>query len=180
MGYTTRFNGYVTVNPPLSAGEVAFLKAYAATRHCQHQVGPYDAPAGHGCRGFSCFNAAAGVPDLWCQWVPSDDGTQVKWDGGEKFYYYTEWMKYLIHHFLMPGAKCHDAVPAVATNPGTAVIRASEAEWTHREMNPAGHVLNGVISWQGEEPDDMGRIVVKDNVVMVQEATRSYGGYEEV
>ena len=43
-----------------------------------------------------------GQPGLWCNWVPSKDGTRIKWDEGEKFYKYTEWIAYLIHHFLKP------------------------------------------------------------------------------
>ncbi len=43
-----------------------------------------------------------GQPGLWCQWVPSADGTAIEWDGGEKFYEYTEWLQYLIKHFLAP------------------------------------------------------------------------------
>jgi len=39
-------------------------------------------------------------PGLWCQWVISDDGTKLEWNGSEKFYYYTEWLKYLIKHFF--------------------------------------------------------------------------------
>lgn len=39
-------------------------------------------------------------PSLWCQWTVSDEGTELEWDGGEKFYYYTEWLKYLITHFI--------------------------------------------------------------------------------
>ena len=39
-------------------------------------------------------------PSLWCQWIPNDDGTAIVWDGAEKFYYYIEWIKYLIEHFL--------------------------------------------------------------------------------
>ena len=43
-----------------------------------------------------------GQPSLWCQWVPSNDGTSIVWDGGEKFYHYVEWIEYLIKHFLKP------------------------------------------------------------------------------
>ena len=39
-------------------------------------------------------------PGLWCQWTVSDDGKTLEWDGGEKFYYYTDWLKYLITHFF--------------------------------------------------------------------------------
>lgn len=40
------------------------------------------------------------VPGLWCQWEIAEDGTTLQWDGGEKFYKYTEWLKYLIKHFF--------------------------------------------------------------------------------
>lgn len=43
-----------------------------------------------------------GQPGLWCHWIPNDDGTAIYWDGGEKFYDYVEWIKYLIQHFLTP------------------------------------------------------------------------------
>lgn len=41
-------------------------------------------------------------PGLWCQWVPSEDGTSIIWDDGEKFYEYTRWLVYLIENFLKP------------------------------------------------------------------------------
>lgn len=41
-------------------------------------------------------------PGLWCQWTLNDDGTELMWDGGEKFYCYTEWLKYMIKHFFNP------------------------------------------------------------------------------
>jgi hypothetical protein len=43
-----------------------------------------------------------GQPGLWCGWTPTDDGTAIVWDGGEKFYSYVEWLEYLIEHFLAP------------------------------------------------------------------------------
>ena len=39
-------------------------------------------------------------PGLWCQWTVNNDGTELIWDEGEKFYYYTEWIQYLITHFF--------------------------------------------------------------------------------
>lgn len=39
-------------------------------------------------------------PSLWCQWVVSEDGTELSWDGGEKFYRYVQWLEYLILHFF--------------------------------------------------------------------------------
>lgn len=70
-------------------------------------------------------------PGLWCHWIISEDGTKLKWNEAEKFYYYIEWLKYLINHFFEP--------------------------W--------GIKLNGEIEWQGEDPDDFGKIIVTDNIV---------------
>lgn len=43
-------------------------------------------------------------PGLWCQWTVEqqfEGGEYVLvWDGGEKFYNYVEWLKYLIQHFF--------------------------------------------------------------------------------
>ena len=59
-----------------------------------------------------------GQPGLWCQWVPGNkygeplglknieeseaEATTIVWDEGEKFYYYVEWLHYLIENFLGP------------------------------------------------------------------------------
>lgn len=40
------------------------------------------------------------VPGLWCDWEVSKDGTELEWNGAEKFYYYIEWLKYLIDRFF--------------------------------------------------------------------------------
>lgn len=41
-------------------------------------------------------------PGLWCQWILDDDGKELLWDGGEKFYEYTAWLKYMVKHFFEP------------------------------------------------------------------------------
>lgn len=79
-------------------------------------------------------------PGLWCQWVLSDDGTELSWDGGEKFYNYIEWLKYYVVHFFEP--------------------------W--------GIKLNGEITWQGEDSNDMGKIIVTDNVIEIYEGEVEY------
>jgi hypothetical protein len=83
MGYTTNFEGTITVNPPLNAAEAAYLREFADRRHD-------DTPS---------------VPSFYCQWVPTDDGAGIEWDQGEKFYEAEEWMRYLVDHFLKDGAE---------------------------------------------------------------------------
>lgn len=47
-------------------------------------------------------NPPKGQPGLWCQWVPTEDGRGIEWNGAEKFYAYVEWLRYLVEHFLTP------------------------------------------------------------------------------
>lgn len=85
-------------------------------------------------------------PGLWCQWVVNGDDPQtLTWDGGEKFYNYVEWLRYLIKHFF--------------------------ERWNVK--------LNGEIRWQGEEPEDMGLIVVNDNVVIPKYAKITFEESDE-
>jgi hypothetical protein len=47
-------------------------------------------------------NPPSKQPGLWCQWVPHEDGHSIVWNKTEKFYYYVEWLQYLIDNFLKP------------------------------------------------------------------------------
>lgn len=127
MGYTTDFEGHFTLDKPLRPEHAAYLHAFADTRRMRRDphkasvmpdprreaVGlPIGVEGGYfvGGGGFAGQDRDASIldynhepdeqPGLWCNWVPTDDGAGVKWDGGEKFYYYTEWLNYLIEHFF--------------------------------------------------------------------------------
>lgn len=172
MGYTTDFSGHVTVEPPLNDNEVAFLSKFAETRRMDRERGPYFVDgtgyAGQGhdedIRDFN--NPPAGQPGLWCKWVPAGGGedgdwtpeahndhgfgTAIYWSGAEKFYDAPEWMAYLIEHFLQPGGHAQ-----------------GKDGFKHFTFD---HKVNGVIEAQGEDPSDVWRLVVKDNVVTVEAA----------
>jgi hypothetical protein len=185
MGYTTDFVGDFTVTPTLTPEHRAYLAAFATTRRMKRNakltakmpdplreavglpVGPdgayfvgdtkdfgqtqtadivdYNTPPGspdsgsfykEGGNWYESYveakrmaEAEGAQPGLWCQWTPSEGGTTIRWDEGEKFYEYVEWLRYLIEHFLRP--------------------------W--------GYSLDGEVDWQGEDPDDRGRIRVTEN-----------------
>lgn len=149
MGYHTDFSGSIKVEPPLNAEEVAYLMKFAETRRMSRRNGPYFVDGG-GFKGqvaaddvIDYNRPAQGQPGMWCQWVPTLDGTAIEWDGGEKFYDSTEWMQYLIDHFLRPGAAAKSALPFLQAN----------------------HVCNGLIDAQGEETTDSWQLIVTDNKV---------------
>lgn len=162
MGYTTEFDGSVAVTPPLNEAEITYLNDFGDTRRMDRANGPYYAKArNHGVSSINELNGfndkdvrnqnqpPAGQPGLWCQWRPTEDGAGLEWDGSEKFYAAEEWMRYLIDHFLRPGALALDSPHA---DP-------------RFEDFTFDHVVNGEIIAQGEDPEDRWKLVVTDNVV---------------
>jgi hypothetical protein len=168
MGYTTEFIGAVTVEPPLNDAEQEYLARFSGTRRMRRRSGPYHA-VDDGNFGQSRtddvidFNEPpVGQPGLWCQWVPSDGGRSIEWDQSEKFYYADRWMKYLIDHFLKPGAEAS---------------RTDDPQFADFTFD---HTVNGVIEAQGEEYSDRWRLVVENNRVFTESGYVAYDGAEEV
>jgi hypothetical protein len=127
MGYTTNFEGQFDLDKPLTAAQVAYLKGFNQTRRMKRSAEKAQAlsdpvreaaglPVGEygeyfvGGMGFMGQDKDASVldnndpppsqPGLWCQWVATDDGGCIEWDGNEKFGAYIEWLQYIIDHFL--------------------------------------------------------------------------------
>lgn len=171
MGYTTDFSGQISVEPPLNAEEIAFLKAFNETRRVKRERGPYfvgdydsgvwhaDGKAkspGEQDDVVDSNRPPEGQPGLWCQWVPTDDGEFIEWDGGEKFYESVAWMEYIIDHFLKPGAEA---------------FKSSDPQFNKFTFD---HICNGEIEAQGEDPDDIWKLVVENNSVREVSGYRAY------
>lgn len=149
MGYTTEFEGSVSIDPPLNQQEVEFLVKFSNSRRMNRKNGPYfvDGSGWHG-QGqdddiIDYNDPPEGQPGLWCKWIPNTDGTAIVWTGAEKFYSSFEWMEYIIDHFLAPNAIAKDQLPFLQAN----------------------HIVNGEIYAQGEEHDDTWKLVVENNKV---------------
>ena len=115
MGYTTDFSGSFQFNKQLSSKMLDYLKKFNETRRMGRST---DAVFGTQGEFFVFGGGFAGQdrednildynmppstqPGLWCQWTPNEDGTELEWDGGEKFYHYTDWLFYLINKILAP------------------------------------------------------------------------------
>lgn len=82
MGYSTDFDGKFKITPPLSSARAAKLreKVASGTKHPKEK----------------------GAPPSYCEWEVTSDGAGIQWNGGEKFYYYTAWLKFLIDTYLAP------------------------------------------------------------------------------
>lgn len=167
MGYTTDFEGRIEIEPALNDLEIRYLIRFSETRRMDREKGPYfiggAGYAGQDCGPDEIYNynkPHSSQPGLWCQWLPTEDGTALVWNGAEKFYEAAAWMQYLMDHFV-------GCVPA--------------AKEELRELTDVGdflqgHVCNGAISAQGEEPSDMWLLEVKDNQVFVQDLVLTTSG----
>lgn len=118
MGYDTEFRGGFELDKPLSPEHKEYLTKFSETRRfskkaerfsdpIREKVGlPYGSQGCYSlvdCEDVLDYNCPPeGQPVLWCHWVPNDDGTEIVWDEGEKFYGYVTWLEYLIAHFLKP------------------------------------------------------------------------------
>jgi len=101
MGYTSRFEGHIKVEPNLTLLDVQELNDFHDRSH------PEDGT----------------FPGMWCQWIPHKSGVvvpeswepghekalatwrtlpydSIAWDGGEKFYDSAQWMSFIIQEFL--------------------------------------------------------------------------------
>jgi hypothetical protein len=115
MGYTTEFDGKFNLNKKLDKETHEFLTKLATTRRMKRKLPPeygiegefYVDGAGYAGQdredSIVDYNKPPSTqPGLWCQWTPTHDGTAIEWDGGEKFYHYVDWIKYIIDKVLAP------------------------------------------------------------------------------
>lgn len=115
MGYTTDFFGRFDLNKKLDEELHEFLIKFNHTRRMARKVdskygiegefyvdGGGDFGQEHDSTIINYNKPPITQPSLWCQWVPSKNGLSIEWDGGEKFYCYAAWLKYIIANFLAP------------------------------------------------------------------------------
>jgi len=168
MGYTTEFEGRINVDPPLSPQEIKYLNKFSETRRMNCKQGPYYVGRSGFMgqddtdRGIINFNTPPeGQPSLWCQWIPTEDGSAIEWNGAEKFYNGAEWMAYLIEHFIgqnpkAKGLKRDGKVPCLCK-----------------------HTLNGTITAQGEDANDAWLLHVRQNRITVEKLELKPSGVEK-
>lgn len=108
MGYSRDFTGSFSFSRPLTVKEKEYLIKLSRTRQ-----------------------NIKNKPGYWVHWIPNEDGTELKWDGGEKFYKYVEWLEYLIkNYFSKRGVELNGIV-----------------EWRGEDLDDTGEikVVNNVI-----------------------------------
>lgn len=115
MGYTTEFNGEFKTDQPVDIATYKLLYGLATTRRMARRVdskygieGEFyvedteNAGQNENSNIITYNQPPKTQPGLWCQWMIQEDRQTIQWDEGEKFYYYIEWIKYLIERVLKP------------------------------------------------------------------------------
>lgn len=128
MGYTTDFNGSLKLSKTATPEQIAYINTFSGTRRMVRNVNrlqelfgeKHGLPeVGYGKEGeFFCMDDGnsgqsfdndsiieynqppSTQPSLWCQWVLTEDGEYLEWDGGEKFYEYVKWLEYMVENFF--------------------------------------------------------------------------------
>jgi hypothetical protein len=162
MGYNTDFEGSLKIEPPLNEAEINYLTQFSWTRHMKREQGPYfvvdDIDDAENSVGVINFNEPhTPQPSLWCNFIPTGDGTALRWNGCEKTREGFAWIKYLIDYFLKPKAKTQNVASP------------------HFKDFTYNHICNGELIAQGEDPTDHWKIVVKNNKVSVKYGRIVYG-----
>src|SRR5665213_2269968 len=114
MGYTTEFTGSFKLDKALDKETFDLLIGLSETRRVKRNI------EGYGIEGEFYVSERDGYsqnrnpnivdynsppktqPGLWCNWAPNEAGTEIEWNGAEKFYNYVEWLVYLVDSILKP------------------------------------------------------------------------------
>lgn len=131
MGYDTWFRGGFNIWPELCPEHFAYLRKFSQIRHVKRNLKllknvsdpereAVGLPIGEDglfyVGGKSWFepgkdedasivnfnHTPSGAFSFYCCWTPTEDRQQLVWDGSEKFYYYVEWLQFVIDNFFKP------------------------------------------------------------------------------
>lgn len=186
------FWGSITIDPPLNDYETAYLKRFTARCGDTWSKGPYflgdqdDRPGAdteevlgdHAVPAdvdTAAVEAAAAdpprlspaqnTPGSRSDWVLSEDRAGLELDVVDRYDDPVAWAKYLIDVFLRPGAVLqHDLAHRVLGWEYPAELESFSFD----------HVCSGVLDAQGENGDDRWRLVVRDNVLSIQDGEVSF------
>lgn len=184
MGYTADFSGEFSLDRPLAPEHAAYLKRFAGVRHMTRNpeiAEQMEDP----------IRIAAGLPI----------GYKGAYFTGGLGFAGQERDNSIIEDNPVGGGRygCQPDVPDHETQPGywcqwVPTPSGDGIEWDGGEkfyeyvawieylirhfLQPWGYVVNGQVSWSGEEDDDIGVIDIKNNVVRAGAATIVYPSFD--
>ena len=179
MGYTTYFDGEFRLSPTLTAEHAAYLTAFASTRRMARDATATTLRS-------DPLRAATGLPvGLEGGYFVSEEGFRGQGLGSIGTGSYPDVIDHNHPPSGQPGLWCQ----WIPTDDGAAIVWdenekfGNYIEWLQyiieHFLTPWGYALNGEVTWNGEEPDDFGKISVVSssvvcNRVMIHKGYRSF------
>lgn len=160
MGYTTEFEGEFLIEPPLSTKLTKYINRFSNVRHMKRNI-EKTKELYPNWRDF-CFRCRLGYEGEYFA-IESDDYGQE---------YTSDIIDYNEPPETQPGLWCDWFVPE--DDPSVLRWDGSEKFYDYKEwleyliknfLEPNGHVVNGTVRFEGENPDDKGYLYVNDNKV---------------
>lgn len=163
MGYTTEFEGSFDLDKPLKPAHAEYLRTFSETRRMQRN------PV-----------VAAKMPDPIREAVSLPIGEDGGFFVGGKGHMGQNDDSSIINYNHVPAGQPGLWCKWAPNEDGTAIVwNGAEKFYNYIEwivyliekfLQPWGYCVDGTVRWQGEEPDDLGCIEVKANVVTVKGA----------
>jgi hypothetical protein len=158
MGYTTKFEGKFLLDKPLTEAQAKYLLKFANTRRMKRNPKLVELLP-------DPIREAVGLP------IGIDGEYFVGGTGTAGQYHDNSIVEYNDPSPTQPGLWCqwvpNDDGTAIEWDGGEKFY--NYIEWLEYIMDnfliPWGYTLNGKVSWQGENPYDIGQIVIKNNLV---------------
>lgn len=151
MGYSTDFHGSFDIKPELPAHLNEFFKKFNETRRMARKVDPQ-----YGIEGEFYVNGSGSMGQ------GNDDNI----------------INYNQHPKTQPGLWCQWFVQDGMIEWDEGEKFYNYEDWMYyiinRMLKPLGFVVNGAVTWTGEDSSDIGSLIVKDNVLYV-----AYGAHIE-
>jgi hypothetical protein len=168
MGYTTSFNGEFKVTPPLTKAQVKYLEQFSETRRMKRDP-----------------EKAEALPDPIRKAVKLPLGVDCEFFVGGLGSFGQGHDESVLDHNAPPETQPGLWCQWIPADDGTAIFW-NEAEkfyfasaWLQyictQFLIPWGRKLDGEVTWQGEDPEDIGTIFVQANKVEAIEATITQG-----
>ena len=184
MGYTTWFSGKLIPNKPFSKKFIKFINDFSETRHEPRDIEKLKAKDVNWAQ--NCLEGNMGPYGLY--YVGPEDTCKgvIDFESIIDLNSYTpEELAEIRKKWTAPGYWCDWHI-----NEKTGVVEWNDSEKFYNYIEwlkflvdnffePAGYKLNGEIFWEGEEREDIGVIVVKDNNIYTYNGTTVYFNYDK-
>jgi len=199
MGYWTELKGSFKLDRKLSEPEHIYLEAFNKTRHFKRNVEKLGFPKDYfGQEGEFYIYYPSDIVKKLSKCIVDENDPLYKYytfprdvDQGilsgilNTYIERKNWAEHGIIDWNMPAGSCPSLYcPWTPSKDGMEIIPdGSDKPYEYTKwlfficrnfLEPKKHILNGIVKWQGEEPDDFGQIEIINNEIRIYQGVKDY------